>query len=282
MKKCKKCGELKELSEFNKNKNCTIDGHINKCKSCLSIEQKIKYQLNKEDIKRKVNERRLNNPERHKEIRDKGYRKNREKNRIREKIWREKNKEKIRESGKKYRGENKDILSKKKKIYLEKNKEKYQKYFHEYNKKKFEKRKSQREARKNIIKEYNSNYKKYRYDNDLIYRLHTNMSKSINSAFKRCGYKKSSRTHEILGCSFEDFKLYLESKFEPWMTWDNRGKYNGDLNHGWDLDHIIPISTAKTEEDVIRLNHYTNFQPLCSYTNRHLKKNKLDESYKNF
>jgi hypothetical protein len=66
---------------------------------------------------------------------------------------------------------------------------------------------------------------------------------------------------------------YIESKFEDWMNWDNRGKFNGELNYGWDLDHIVPISSAVTEEDIIKLNHYTNFQPLCSYINRVIKKN---------
>lgn len=60
------------------------------------------------------------------------------------------------------------------------------------------------------------------------------------------------------------------------MTWENRGLYNGELDYGWDLDHITPISSAKTENEIIRLNHYTNFQPLCSYTNRYIKCNKLD------
>lgn len=56
------------------------------------------------------------------------------------------------------------------------------------------------------------------------------------------------------------------------MTWENYGKYNGELNYGWDIDHIIPLTTAKTEDDVIRLSHYTNLRPLCSYTNRVIKK----------
>ena len=75
----------------------------------------------------------------------------------------------------------------------------------------------------------------------------------------------------------EDFKKYLESKFEPWMSWDNYGLYNGIGNYGWDLDHIIPISSAITENDVIKLNHYTNLQPLCSFINRNVKKNKFIE-----
>jgi len=60
------------------------------------------------------------------------------------------------------------------------------------------------------------------------------------------------------------------------MNWDNHGKYNGEFNFGWDLDHIIPISSAITEQEVIKLNHFTNLQPLCSKINRYIKKNKLD------
>ena len=56
------------------------------------------------------------------------------------------------------------------------------------------------------------------------------------------------------------------------MTWKNKGLYNGKLNCGWDIDHIIPLSTAITEDDLIKLNHYTNLQPLCSKINRDIKK----------
>jgi glutamine synthetase adenylyltransferase len=48
----------------------------------------------------------------------------------------------------------------------------------------------------------------------------------------------------------------------------NRGLYNGELNYDCDIDHIITISSTKTEEEIIKLNHYSNLQPLCSYTNR--------------
>ena len=61
------------------------------------------------------------------------------------------------------------------------------------------------------------------------------------------------------------------------MNWDNKGNPKDgilELNKTWDIDHIIPISTAITEEDIIRLNHYTNLQPLCSYYNRNIKKDK--------
>lgn len=44
--------------------------------------------------------------------------------------------------------------------------------------------------------------------------------------------------------------------------------------YSWDIDHIVPLSTATTEEDLIRLNHYTNLQPLCSKVNRDIKRDK--------
>ena len=56
------------------------------------------------------------------------------------------------------------------------------------------------------------------------------------------------------------------------MSWENYGKYNGEINYGWDIDHIIPISIAKTEEDVMKLSHYTNLQPLCGFINRCVKR----------
>ena len=60
------------------------------------------------------------------------------------------------------------------------------------------------------------------------------------------------------------------------MTYDNHGKYNGELNYGWDIDHIEPLfpkGIKRTKEDILRLNHYTNLQPLCSKINRDIKRN---------
>ena len=59
------------------------------------------------------------------------------------------------------------------------------------------------------------------------------------------------------------------------MSWDNYGLYNGDLNHGWDIDHITPISSGISEDEILKLNHYSNLQPLCSKTNRYIKKDNL-------
>ena len=116
------------------------------------------------------------------------------------------------------------------------------------------------------------NWEKDKIINDPLFRCKKSIMNLIRTSFKRKGLKKSNKTNQILGCTYEEFKVYLESKFLDWMNWDNHGKYNGEMNYGWDIDHIIPISTAKTEDDVIILNHYTNLQLLCSKINRDIKR----------
>lgn len=129
-----------------------------------------------------------------------------------------------------------------------------------------------RKDNKEKIKTQKRRWNKIQKENNILYNLSQLISARYRKAFKRSGFSKRSKTTEILGCSFEEFKLHLESKFEPWMNWENRGLYNGDFDYGWDIDHIIPLSSANTEEDVIKLNHYKNLQPLCSKTNRDIKK----------
>lgn len=115
---------------------------------------------------------------------------------------------------------------------------------------------------------------KNRIETDINYKLHNKIRSAILQALKKKGYSKNSRTYEILGCSYEEFALYLKGKFETWMTWDNHGNYTGNYNETWQIDHIIPISKGETEEQILKLNHYTNLQPLCSRKNLE-KSNKI-------
>ena len=101
------------------------------------------------------------------------------------------------------------------------------------------------------------------------------LEKDLRISIKKSGYSKKSKTNEILGCSFNNFKFYLENKFQDWMYWENQGLYNGEINYGCDIDHIIPLSSDKNEEEIMRLNHYTNLQPLCSFVNRVIKRDKM-------
>lgn len=182
------------------------------------------------------------------------------------KIYQEENKEKIKLVKREYVLNNKDYL----KEYKKKYKELYPDKVKESNRKYNENRINQEK-----IKESKKKYHYKRLRNDKVYSLRCLLSCMFNKSFKRNGFTKKSKTYEILGCSYDEFKTYIESKFEIWMTWENRGLYNGDYNYGWDIDHIIPISSAKTEEDVFKLNHYTNLQPLCSKLNRDIKSDKF-------
>ena len=84
--------------------------------------------------------------------------------------------------------------------------------------------------------------------------------------------KPGTRFEQIVGLCKEDFRRKIERQFEPWMNWNNygtvQGKHPTAPGQCWDLDHIVPISTAQSVEDVIRLNHHENLRPLCSYVNR--------------
>lgn len=161
--------------------------------------------------------------------------------------------------------------------YRRVNKEKMDAHYKNYRDNKKEKTKEYNKMYRTTNKDMINEYFRERRKNDVFFRLSTSIRNSINHSFRVKSIKKNNKTEVILGCSFIEFKKYLESKFEPWMNWDNRGRYNGDFNYGWDIDHIIPLSTAKNEEDLIKLNHYTNLQPLCSKVNRDIKIDKIYE-----
>lgn len=104
-------------------------------------------------------------------------------------------------------------------------------------------------------KKYNSNRRKI----DDNFKNKMSIRNLINGAIKRKGYKKNSKTFDILGCDYETFKAYFESLFKPGMTWENHGY--------WHIDHIYPVSKAKDEQHLLQLNHYTNLQPLWADEN---------------
>lgn len=184
----------------------------------------------------------------------------------------------------KYKGEIKKRKTCKKcttlrvKKWVNENKEKrlnYIKNYSEINKEKINKKsRDYYSNNKQKVITYNVDYKRNRRNKDELYRLSDNIRKSITQSFRKINIKKESKSEKILGCSFSEFKKFLELKFESWMNYENYGLYNGESQYGWDIDHIIPICKAENINDLIKLNHYSNFQPLCSYINRNIKRDK--------
>lgn len=93
---------------------------------------------------------------------------------------------------------------------------------------------------------------------DSNFRLISNLRSRTCKALKGI---KNKTTEELLGCSIEDFWSFLEKQFTEGMTRKNHGKF------GWHIDHIIPLSSAKTPEEIEKLFHYTNCQPLWAKDN---------------
>lgn len=184
-----------------------------------------------------------------------------------------KNKELLKAKSKQYYEKNKESIKLKSKNNYNKNKQKkleYQKSYSEENKDKIKEYKSEYyHLNKDKIRKYKNEYQNRKRKEDPIFRLKYVISRTIRRSLKCKGISKSKRSIEVLGCSVEFFKKYLEDMFDDNMSWENYGTY-------WDIDHIIPLSTANTEEDVLKLNHYTNLQPLESYINRNVKKDKVD------
>jgi len=293
---CKKCNNIgrleyvKEYNKKNKEKIKVIQSEYNKSNYARAQKKKY-YELNKDTINENA---RL----KHKENKEMGkfrtYNCDKEKERARKKIYNEVNKEKkllsIKEWRKKhpevykerirlYNEKNKDVIQLKRKEYREKNKE-YLKRYYKNNKDNDEyklKRRLYRENNRELINEKKRKYDKVRNDVDPLYKLKNKIKSLIRQSLKNKNFTKTSRTHEILGCSYDDFKSHIENQFEPWMNWGNVGKYEKDkFNIGWDIDHIIPISSATTESEIIKLNHYSNLRPLCSNINRYHKKHHLN------
>lgn len=173
------------------------------------------------------------------------------------------------QKGKDYYEMNKEYILKRCSVYRNINKDSIKKY----------KKKYYSNNREKLI-DYSSQYHLNRLKSDEFYKFKANIKNLIKNTLKNKGFRKNTKSEKILGISITEFVEYIESKFEPWMNWNNYGNFDGkmgqDFNHSWSIDHIIPIHTAKNEEEVILLNHYTNLQPLCSRVNMFIKGSKLD------
>jgi hypothetical protein len=169
----------------------------------------------------------------------------REAKRLNEKRRRDKDPEKFKNYRAEYYKNNRETLLIKKKDYHIKNREKRIKY--------------------------NTEYHKKRIKSDPIYKFSCRTIGLIHNSFKRdkcLNLKKNTKTVEILGCSIEEFRNYILSKCPKDTKMEDFNMY------GYHIDHIIPISLAKSEEEVIKLCHYTNLQPMWC-TDNIRKSNKI-------
>jgi hypothetical protein len=173
--------------------------------------------------------------------------------------YKEKNKERRNETVKNYYQKNKEKISEKTKLLIsldvEKNRAIKLKSYHKNKEKNKEKLKLYRIKNR----DRRTKYQREKINNDELYKLSSLVRSRIRNFLKIKKWVKTSKTFNLVGCSPEFLKEHLQSKFEDGMSWDNYGS--------WHIDHIIPLSSAKTTEEFNKLCHYTNLQPLWASEN---------------
>ena len=206
----------------------------------------------------------LKNKERLKEQHKAYYLKNKEHLNEKSREYYLKNKGRIIENQKKYYLENKEHIAKYSKEYCKdyylKNKEHMRKIAKEWRSKNKESislrgRKHFLENKEHIYKRTNER-KKIRRKNDPNYKLLSNLRTRLWYALK--GNSKSASTMELIGCTINELRKHLESKFEPWMNWENQGL------GGWDIEHIkacFHFNMADPKKQRACFN-WSNLQPM--------------------
>lgn len=140
-----------------------------------------------------------------------------------------------------------DILIKKK-VYRESTKDKKATYQKKY-----------RIRNKEAINAYSAKYIKLKKESDPFYKALLNIRSRLSKYVRSLKINKTQTTLVLLGCDSNVFKTHIEQQFDESMTWDNYGQ--------WHIDHIIPLSKAKNDEDLKSICHYKNLQPLWSKDN---------------
>ena len=157
--------------------------------------------------------------------------------------------ERLKEYKRQYAIKNKEKIARRQKEWRDSHTE----YMREYHKKYYQEHKAE------IIKRMNERTRERRLV-DPVFRNKARVRARIRKLVKSRGGVQSKRTQEILGCDFEILWKYLL------FTWErNYGKeWDGEK---YEIDHFVPLATAKTPKEVERLCHYSNLQMLTPEDN---------------
>ena len=246
-KVCSKCNEEKGFGEFSKSKMGKYGVHSN-CKACVREYHKTHYQKHSDAIRKRTAAY---------------YENNKEKAAAGQKSYAEKNKEVIKECRAQHYKENFEQISKKQKEYYENNKSAV-----------LERCEKWRSAHKDKMREWNTNWQRERRKNDIAFRLRGTLHSRVVMAIKKKS-KKAVLTMELIGCTVDQLRTFLEAEFEEGMTWENYGRPKD--GPGWEMDHIRPCASFNLEdpEEQKKCFHWTNLQPLWAADNL-AKSDRLD------
>lgn len=160
------------------------------------------------------------------------------------KKWKLKNKEKVKSQRRQHYLNNIEKVSNQNKLWKQQNHITYKQKNKEYY------QKNKLKINKQIL---------FKLQTEPFFKIIFNLRKRIRASFKVKKWQKTNSIRQIIGCEYSYLIQHFEQKFQPGMTWENQGK--------WHVDHIIPLSSAKTKEELYQLCHYTNLQPLWAIDN---------------
>jgi hypothetical protein len=238
-KVCSKCDEEKELGAFCKSKDGKYGVH-SQCRKCVSEYHKLHYQQHSDDIRKRTGSY---------------YEKNKEKALSSQKKYKENNIEAIKEWRAQHYKENSEQILKQQKEYYEKNKSVIT-----------ETNRIWKSANKDKMREWHTKWQKERRKNDIAFRIRGTLHSRVTMAVKKKS-KKAALTMELIGCTVEQLRTFLEAEFEEGMSWDNYGRPKE--GPGWEIDHIRPCASFNLEdpEEQKKCFHWTNLQPLWALDN---------------
>lgn len=157
-----------------------------------------------------------------------------------QKVWRERNPEKVKAHGRRHRLK-----------HLEQERQRNRRFA-----------KSNRSLANARWKRWYHSKGRNQRKNDYTLKIKRRLHRRLSDVLRRAGIKKTDRIIPLLGCSIASFIVYIESRFEVGMSWDNYGK--------WEIDHILPCALfdLSNPEHRRRCFHFSNLQPLWAVVNR--------------
>lgn len=266
MKSCKKCLQESPINKFSTQKSRGKDYINNICCICISQQQK-EYRENNKEAKKKRDRHYYESVKNIPKFiqNNKQYRDSRkEQKKEYDKVYRETHAEQI----KQYNIDNKENIAEIRHVYY---------IGHKIERKIYNKEWTENNRKRRI--KINIAYISRRLKKDLSFRLRSNVSRTVNKYLKLNGSSKNNNSIlQFIPYTVQELKEYLESKFEPWMSWDNWGVYkkdswkdNDSSTWTWQIDHIISQSLlpyqSMTDENFKKCWSLNNLRPLNSKQN---------------
>jgi len=186
--------------------------------------RKVRYDANPEKNREAARKYRADNPEKTLERSRAGHEKFRERERAQANQWNKNNPEKHRDNFNRWKAENAERM-----------------------------REHNRNWARNNRGKINAQ-RREKHATDPKFAMAMRCRSRLGSALKAKGFKKGSKTADMIGCTWEQLCAHLETFFTDSINWDTRST--------WHIDHIIPLASAKTMEELMELAKWTNLQPL--------------------